>query len=327
MFSLAWPWLFVLFPLPWILRRSLPATKSQARYIQVPFTEQLNQLTKAFPTPWYQRTRSYFLPILVWCFLLASAVRPQIISQPEQFPSNGRDFLILLDVSSSMQMEDSELDGVMVSRLELVQNKLSTLIQQRTGDRFGLILFGSNAYVQAPLTLDQNSVIFWLNDAVPGIAGKNTAMGDAIGLAIKRLQEQEAKQRVAILVTDGANNSGVMHPLAAAKLAANLNIKIYTLGVGTPQAAEDDNPLDLDFDQETLEKIAAMTSAIYSHVADDLSFNHFLRLLDEHYPHEQPQQWRATVKELFPYPLTIAFFLSLLLSLQRIRLAQGAQDV
>lgn len=325
MFSFAWAWIFLLLPLPWLLRVSLPAAKSQTRYLQVPFAHALAELAQAHPTPWLQRTRNYVVPILVWLCLLVASARPQIITQPEQFPSTGRDFLLMLDVSTSMQLEDSQLKGKSVSRLELVQQVFSELVQQRQGDRFGLILFGSQAYVQAPLTLDLHSIIYWLNDAKPGIAGRNTAIGDAIGLAIKRLQQQPAQQRIAILITDGANNSGVMHPLAAAELAAQLGIRIYTVGVGDP--ATEDATDTLDFDEQTLQQIAEMTRAFYTHANDDQAFAAFVQALDQHHPHQLPEQWQATIQELFPYPLAAAFIFSLMLCAQRLRFNQGAKHV
>ncbi len=150
-------------------------------------------------------------------------------------PQKGRDIMLAVDISGSMKMEDMSIKGQSVSRLAVVKMVGKEFINSRKGDRLGLILFGSRAYLQTPLTFDTKTVQHMLNDATIGLAGMQTAIGDAIGLAAKRLLDISQENRVLILLTDGGNNSGAVSPLSAAKLAAENNIRIYTIGFGADQ--------------------------------------------------------------------------------------------
>lgn len=232
MFELAWPWVFLLLPLPWLLRALLPPADSGEAALKVSFLDELQQLAGrrarvALPA-WRQQ-----LPYLtVWLLLLFAAARPQWLGEPLPLPTSGRDLLLAVDVSGSMDYPDMQWQGEELTRLELVKVLLGDFIEQRHGDRVGLILFGSKAYLQAPLTFDRRTVRVWLDEARVGIAGSNTAIGDAIGLAVKRLRERPTNSRVLVLITDGANNGGELDPLLAATLAAEESVRIHTIGIG-----------------------------------------------------------------------------------------------
>lgn len=322
MLEFAWPWLLLLLPLPWLARRYLPPVDQQDAELRVPFFQQLqalDQQKKSVGLAWRSQAAIF---ILIWILLIAAAARPQLQGELLEQPSTGRDLLIALDVSSSMLYSDMLLAEQSISRIDLVKKLLSAFISERHGDRIGLILFGSQAYLQAPLTYDHHSVTTWLNEAQPGIAGSNTSIGDAIGLAIKRLRLRPAEHRVLLLITDGANTSGVMSPRAAAELAARYQIRIYTVGIGAAVTAEAAHNLHdtsgLDLDEQSLQEIAKISSGAYfhaTHSSDLADIHHALNRL------EPAAQWRTpqrTIEQLYSWPLAGAWLLSMLLVAQRV---------
>lgn len=321
MFDFAWPWLLLCLPLPWLIRAFAPAVRQQGIELCTPFYNELHNLHNTQRTGlayWRSQTTIY---ILIWLLLLLACARPQLHGDLQERPTTGRDLLIAMDVSSSMLYSDMILDGNSVSRMEFVKYWLGDFISQRTGDRLGLILFGSQAYLQAPLTYDHHSIRTWVKDAQPGIAGNTTSMGDAIGLAIKRLRMHPADHRVLILVTDGANTSGVISPLAAAQLAARYQIKIYTVGIGSNQANALHELIDtasLELDEQALKDIAQATAGQYFHVTDsnDLArIQHSISLLEPNTSYQAP---RRNSQELYSWPLAAALLLSMLLVAHRV---------
>lgn len=321
MFDFAWPWLLLCLPLPWLIRAFAPAVRQQGVELCTPFYNELHNLHNTQRTGlayWRSQTTIY---ILIWLLLLLACARPQLHGDLQERPTTGRDLLIAMDVSSSMLYSDMILDGNSVSRMEFVKYWLGDFISQRTGDRLGLILFGSQAYLQAPLTYDHHSIRTWVKDAQPGIAGNTTSMGDAIGLAIKRLRMHPADHRVLILVTDGANTSGVISPLAAAELAARYQIKIYTVGIGSNQANTLHELIDtasLELDEQALKDIAQATAGQYFHVTDsnDLArIQHSISLLEPNTSYQAP---RRNSQELYSWPLAAALLLSMLLVAHRV---------
>ena len=273
MFEFTWPWVFLLAPLPWLLRQVLPIADSGEAALKVSFLPELEALAgrraRANLPAWRQQ-----LPFAaIWLLLLLAAARPEWVGEPLPLQASGRDLLVAVDVSGSMEHPDMQWQGQDVSRLTLVKRLFSDFIEQRRGDRVGLILFGSQAYLQAPLTFDRRTVRTFLDEAQIGIAGKNTAIGDAIGLAVKRLRQRPAQSRVLVLVTDGANNGGEIDPLTAAKLAASEGVKIYPIGIGAdPQDSGSTGLLgvnpSLDLDEATLREIAQATGGQYFRAQD-----------------------------------------------------------
>ena len=211
-----------------------------------------------------------------------------------------------------------------VARVTAVKQVVGDFIERRRGDRVGLILFGSNAYVQAPLTFDTTTVKRFLREAQLGFAGRETAIGDAIGLAVKRLRqlrERPADSRVLILLTDGANNAGEVQPLDAAKLAADNDVKIHTIGIGSDKmvmpglfgssfGSQVVNP-SRDLDEESLRRIAELTGGNYFRARDPAELVNIYQLLDAMEPVEQEAQSYRPQKSLFHLPLSVAFLLSL----------------
>ncbi len=318
MFELAWPWVFLLLPLPWLLRRLLPAADSGEAALKVSFLDELQSLSGrrarvALPA-WRQQ-----LPYLtVWLLLLFAAARPQWLGEPLPLPVSGRDLLVAVDVSGSMDYPDMHWDEEEITRLELVKRLLGDFIEQRHGDRVGLILFGSKAYLQAPLTFDRRTVRIWLDEALVGIAGSNTAIGDAIGLAVKRLRERPADSRVLVLVTDGANNGGEIEPLLAATLAAEEGVRIHTIGIGAD--AEGSGVLSrfgfnpgLELDEPTLRAIAERTGGEYFRARTSAELEAIGETLDRLEPAAQQPTQARLAEALYVWPLAAALLISLLL--------------
>ena len=276
MIEFLWPWSFALLPLPYLLQRWLPARSNNQAALRVPALApfvagsttggQSSRLTLTIVALW-----------LAWLMLLGAVARPQITGAPVNLPASGRDLMLAVDISGSMNTEDMELDGQRLNRLTVVKNVVSDFIRRRQGDRVGLILFGSNAYLQVPLTFDLATVERLLREAPVGIAGGKTAIGDAIGLAVKRLRERPDESRVLILLTDGANNIGEVEPLKAAELAADNDIRIHSIGVGSESLRVPGlfgilgnrtvNP-SADLDEATLQQIASATNGRYFRARD-----------------------------------------------------------
>ena len=235
--------------------------------------------------------------VTVWLLLLFAAARPQWLGEPLPLPTSGRDLLLAVDVSGSMDYPDMQWQGEELTRLELVKVLLGDFIEQRHGDRVGLILFGSKAYLQAPLTFDRRTVRVWLDEARVGIAGSNTAIGDAIGLAVKRLRERPTNSRVLVLITDGANNGGELDPLLAATLAAEESVRIHTIGIGAVPEEGRAQPFrlqsGLDLDEPTLRAIAEQTGGEYFRAASSAELKAIGAALDRLEPAaQQPTQAR-----------------------------------
>lgn len=318
MFEFAWLWVFALLPLPWLLRVLLPAADSGEPALKVSFLDELEGLAgrrARISLPTWQRQAPY---VLLWLLLLIAAARPQWLGDPLPIAASGRDLLVAVDVSGSMDYPDMRWQDEDVSRLTLVQHLLGDFLEHRQGDRVGLILFGSKAYVQAPLTFDRRTVRTWLDEARIGIAGKNTAIGDAIGLALKRLRQRPTQSRVLILVTDGANNGGQIHPITAARLAAQEHVRIHTIGIGADPSADGAlgmlglNP-SLDLDEPSLQDIAQITGGQYFRARDGDQLQAIGARLDALEPVNQKPTQARPAQALYIWPLSAALLLSVLL--------------
>lgn len=317
MFELAWPWVFALLPLPWLLRFLLPVADSGEAALKVSFLNELEGLAGRRARAHLPGWRRQLPFVTIWLLLLMAAARPQWLGDPLPVAASGRDLLVAVDVSGSMDYPDMVWQNDEVSRLTLVKQLLGDFLEHRKGDRVGLILFGSQAYMQAPLTFDRKTVRVWLDEARIGIAGKNTAIGDAIGLALKRLRLRPAQSRVLILVTDGANNAGQIDPATAARLAAGEGVKIYPIGIGAdPDKGATSilglNP-SLDLDEPALREIADITGGQYFRARDGAQLEKIGKTLDTLEPvTQQPTRARPALA-LYHWPLALALLLSVLL--------------
>ena len=218
-----------------------------------------------------------------------------------------------------MSTKDFTLNGDAITRLAAIKSIAGDFIQRRVGDRIGLILFGLNAYVQAPLTFDRKTVDTLLQESAIGLAGQQTAIGDAIGLAIKELRRYPHGNKVLILLTDGANDAGEVDPLQAAKLAAKEGMTIYTIGVGADSMLVQSifgmqrvNPSQ-DLDENTLRAIARTTGGRYFRARDTKELNQIYAVIDQLQPIDREHQTFRPQHSLFYWPLAVALLLTTLL--------------
>ena len=318
MFELQWPWALVLLPLPFLVYKLLPPRPAgQQAALRVPFIEDfqsLQSVTRQSRRSWF----TWFMLAFCWLLLVMATTRPQWVGEPLSLPQSGRDLMLAVDLSGSMQVEDFSLNGQTVDRLTATKAVVNAFIQQRQGDRLGLILFGRQAYLQTPLTFDLATVNTLLMESVIGLAGKETAIGDAIGLAIKRLKESANSSRVLILLTDGANTAGEIAPLKAAELAARHQLKIYTIGIGADEMYRESlfgrqriNP-SRDLDEKTLRAIAEKTGGRYFRARDTRQLKEIYDVLDQLEPVEVDQKTFRPIQSLFIWPLGLALLLALL---------------
>lgn len=315
MLEFAWPHALLALPLPllaWLLPRA--STSASAVALRVPFMAAVGGLSK----PSARRPSRIAIALLIWLLLVAAASRPQFLGEPLVLPINGRDLLLAVDISGSMREQDLLLGQTPSTRLRVVQAVASDFIERRLGDRLGLILFGSRAYLQTPLTFDRKTVQALLAEAEIGLAGKQTAIGDAIGLAVKRLRPLAQESRVLILLTDGANSAGAVEPLRAAELARQEGLRIYTIGVGADEmlvrgifGTNRVNP-SAELDEDTLRQIAAMTGGRYFRARATTELEAIYSLLDELEPVASDQETLRPIEELYYWPLALALGLSLL---------------
>ena len=326
MIHLAWPWALLALPLPWLVMRGLPpAPVNDGPALRVPFLEEVLALgNEPSQRKSLQRRWLKMAPWLAWLLLVFAATQPQWLGEPVALPVSGRDLLMAVDISGSMASEDFMLDGHAANRLQVVKAAARTFIERRAGDRLGLILFGSQAYRQTPLTFDRNTVATLLNEAVIGLAGEKTAIGDAIGLALKRLRAAGTKDRVLILLTDGANTAGEVAPRQAAELAAKEGLRIYTIGLGAKPMRRDTffgpqviNP-SADLDEATLKAIAEITGGRYFRATDTESLESIYQELDRLEPTTHDTEYFRPHQSLFIWPLSLALVISILLAARRL---------
>ncbi len=325
MIQFEWPWVFFLILLPFLIRKLFsPAEVAKEAALRVPFLDDFKSLTGKAVVEKSSQLKLW-LASLAWLLLIFAAARPQWVGEAVEIPISGRDLMMAVDLSVSMEQEDFQLNGRLINRLEASKVVAGEFIERRIGDRIGLILFGQQAYLQAPLTFDRKTVRTLLDESALGLAGRSTAIGDAIGLAVKRLRERENQKeageneqinKVLILLTDGANTAGVIEPLQAADLAAHEGLKIYTIGIGADEmlvrslfGTRRVNP-SLDLDEKTLTAIAEKTGGKYFRARDTKELTEIYAILDELEPVEHdPQQFRPH-KSLFHWPTGAAFFLA-----------------
>ncbi len=322
-----WPWLLLLAPLPWLVRRAIPAASSQQPALRAPFYHEWQQLSasqhsRAAHSGIVRTTSLWFL----WLLLLAAAARPTWIGEPVELPNTGRDLMMAVDISGSMAIEDMPVGDSLVPRVDAVRQVGADFISQRTGDRLGLILFGSNAYIQSPLSFDTATVKRFLSEAQIGFAGEETAIGDAIGLAVKRLKERPADSRVLILLTDGQDTASSVKPMDAAQLASQLGIRIYTIGIGADSltlpglfgsrfGSRQVNP-SAELDEAGLQEIARITGGEYFRARNPQELVNIYHLLDQLEPVEQEATTYRPRQALGYLPLLAALLISFLLALQ-----------
>ncbi len=318
MFEWAWPWIFWVLPLPWLVMRLLkpavipPGSALRLPYAQLPITLAADAGSAARSRLW--------MASAIWLLLLMAAARPQWLGEALDLPRTGRDLLLAVDASGSMSTPDMTLGNQAIARFAAVKVIAGDFIQRRAGDRVGLILFGSQAYLLTPLTFDRKTVQTQLNESAVGLAGRETAIGDAIGLALKRLHARPENQRVLILLTDGVNTAGELDPRKATELAVAEHVRIYTVGIGAESLRVDNffgsqmvNPSS-DLDAAMLTEMAEKTGGRFFRARNTEELAQIYRDIDRLEPAADQVEHYRPIEELFPWPLAAALLLALLVA-------------
>lgn len=317
-------WLLLL---PLVVYFMFPAIKkTYGDALKVPFLADIKQIQSvsgkgiSFKPAVFSAIK-IFLLALVWVLMVLALCRPQWVGKPIPVKNEGREILLVVDISNSMSEEDFQYKNKMYSRLTAVKNVIDNFIDKRTSDRIGLVLFGTQAYLQAPLTYDKQSVkeILWNADA--GMAGNSTSIGDAVGVALKNLAESEGKpeNKVIILLTDGENNDGSLSLPQAIALAKEEGVKIYTIGAGS----DSENffgglfsiPVNTGLDEESLQALAEETKGNYFRAKDVNSLFQIYNEIDKLEPMTSEGRYVQKVKELYPYAAAMALILFMILVL------------
>ncbi|MFM2480205.1 vWA domain-containing protein [Celerinatantimonas sp. YJH-8] len=317
--TFAWWPILVLIPLPWLMR----FIKRKEQPTTAPLINQSLPYLLVAPNE-SQKARSSFTLWLIWGLLLIAAARPQWLDDATTpIERQGRNLMLAVDLSGSMQIPDMQWNGDAVSRLVALRHLLAQFIEHRRGDRIGMILFADHAYLQAPLTFDTQTVQHYAEQMNQGLVGNKTAIGEAIGLGVKQLLKQPAKQRVLILLTDGQNTAGLIQPKDAAKIAKENGVTIYTIGIGsraferrTIFGIQRINPSQ-DLDEPLLKEIAHMTGGQYFRAASSAQLAAIYQQLDKLVPIKGPQQFYRPKTELYFIPLAVALGWLLIVPLLR----------
>lgn len=308
------PWAFGLLLLPLLVRLAVPAARiAPSGALRVPFFHEIRRAGLLGQAGW-RSGPSLRLALLglIYALLVTAAARPVMMGPPIALPQEGRDLMLAVDLSGSMALKDLTRAGQPADRLTVVKAVADDFISRRIGDRIGLILFSSRAYIQSPLTFDRTVVRQFLDQATIGLTGQETAIGDAIALAIKVLRERPDNQRVLILLTDGANNSGMLDPQLAADAARQEHVKIYTIGVGADRmmmGARMVNPAE-DLDEDALKTIAATTGGRYFRARDPQDLASIYADIDRMEPSAGDPLYLRPTLSLLHWPLGLALVLS-----------------
>ncbi|CAM3878097.1 vWA domain-containing protein [Rheinheimera salexigens] len=316
MLDFAYPWLALLIIVPFILRPKRRESSNTTLYL--PPLAKLANTNQTHTSRWYS-VNSLLLAV-IWLALVIACMQPRWLGDSQTIPQQGRDLMLALDLSGSMEIADMVTQGNTINRLDAVKSVVRDFIQQRQGDRIGLILFADAAYQQTPLTFDLITVEKMLNDSVLGLVGTRTAIGEAIGLAVKRLNTYESSNKVLILLSDGANTAGNIQPLEALTLAKAAGVKIHTVGVGAEQMLQQGlfgqrliNPSQ-DLDETLLTRLAEETGGRYFRARDLNELQQIYKLLDQLEPITRDSLTYRPQKSLLHWPLALALLCSFMLA-------------
>ena len=310
MFEFSWPWLFLLLPLPLILLLLKPAANNANTRLRIPSFASHNLSNQSIEP---SARKLNIIEWLLWLLLVTASANPTWLDEPISLPNEGRDIMLAVDLSGSMTEQDMAYNGQYVDRLTMVKAVLSDFIEQRQGDRLGLILFGDTAFLQTPLTRDVKTVSKMLSEAQIGLVGRATPIGDALGLSVKRFASKKESNRIVVLLTDGQNTAGNLNPEDALLLAREEGIKVYTIGVGS------DNPRGFslfnmgsggsNLDESLLKNIAEQTGGLYFRAKDVAGLQQIYAELDKLEPISADEQTFRPQTALFYYPLLLAILL------------------
>ena len=332
MLELAHPWALALLPLPALVWWLMPAHREPVRALRVPFFSNFVSASGEVPRSGavvIRRRALQMIPaVLIWALTVVALAKPEWVGEAIERTESARDMMLAIDISGSMDEVDfQQADGTRLQRLEAVKQVVGGFIEQREGDRIGLIVFGTRAYVQVPFTRDLRTARSLLDDIEVGMAGPHTVIGDAIGLAIKTFEVSEVDQRLLILLTDGSDTGSMMTPINAAEIAHRKQVEIHAIGVGDPDGRGEDR---VDF--ETLEQIAERAGGTFSSAEDLAGLEQIYARIDELVPREEQTLSFRPRRSLVHWPLGLGLLLGLIsyglmLLSQRKRLARSSETL
>lgn len=321
MIKLLYPWALLLLFVPFISYVLLPTIKGmQGDALRIPFLKDLKRIAIKSGSIWgatsageHKFSFRFWALYAVWCLLVLSFTRPVSVGEPHCLPNEGRDIMLVLDISTSMLERDFRYQNHILDRLTAVKYTVREFVKKRANDRIGLILFGTRAYLQSPLTYDKVSVLDILSSMQAGMAGDSTSIGDALALALKNMRQSDNKNsQVIILLTDGENNDGSLSLAQAIKLAQDEDIKVYTIGVGSP---------DLFFkmlsfagmsglDESELKALAEVTKGEYFRATNTADLQKVYDLIDQLEAANEEENYLQEISEWYYIPLLMAFVLA-----------------
>ncbi len=329
MFHFYFPWLALLLPLPFLVRKWAPAPKKEGEGSPEVYFPAIDRLKNVFPVQPKEAKQSnrFALTLLscLWVFLVLALMQPEKVDQFKQVKNEGYDLMLAVDTSASMQAVDFSTQIKVISRLDVTKEVVGKFVLGRSGDRVGLVTFGEHAYLHVPLTLDTVSVSRMLEDTMPGMAGNATAIGDAIGLSVRTLRDRPKGSRVLVLLTDGEDNSSSIPPIEAAKLAKQYGIRIYTVGVGKngqvpfPTRFGGYAMAEVSIDEELLKEIAQVTGGQYFLATDKQALESIYKKIDQLEKTESNQTTFFIREPFYYYPLGLSMLCLLILSVYQFR--------
>ncbi len=303
-------WVFYLLPIPIIIWYVIPTIRNKKKALFIPSYSNIKKLldsneislNRTQEIKWYK----WLILMIIWGLLLTSFSSPQLVGIPDKKVINSRNFLIVADLSLSMNERDWPTNNGRISRWDGVKSVLKDFVESREGDRMGLIFFGSQAYTQAPFTTDLNLVNAMMDDVAVGMAGQMTSIGNAIAKGIELFQKDSIKYKVMLVLTDGVDSGSDILPLDASTIAKQDSITIYTLGIGQKGAGS------YELDENTLRDIADITGGKYFKADDEGSLEKIAETLNKYEPMEYEEDSYKPVTLLYYIPLGLAYLLGML---------------
>ncbi|HVY73957.1 MAG TPA: VWA domain-containing protein [Puia sp.] len=309
-FEIAYKWVFLLLPLPLLVYWLVPALRKKRSALIAPFFERAVTVSHQKPKKraWISGRNffSWLALILCWVGLLAAASSPRYVGKPAKKVKTVRNFLITADISFSMAERDWVVGGKRMSRWEAVRSIMSDFIKQRQSDQVGLVMFATNAYLQAPLTADLATIDWLMSQTEVGMAGQMTSIGDAIVFSTKVLKEDTIKQKIMLLLTDGIDAGQDISPLDAAQLAKKDSVQIFTLGIGQAKGSG-----GYDLDEKSLKEIAQTTGGQYFNAMNEGQLKQVYETLNKIQPVEYEEETYKPITLLYYYPLAVSIALAL----------------
>lgn len=306
MISLGLPWALLLLPLPLLFWRFMPPHRETVAALRFPFFRRIVETAGAEAKPGavvLTRSRVQMAAaIATWVLIVLALAQPERVGEPVEMTRAARDVALAIDISGSMDARDfTAPGGERKQRLDGVRDVVRAFVERRQGDRMALIVFGSKAYVQAPLTEDLDTIVSLLDRTAVGMAGPHTALGDAIGLAIRTFEASDVDQRLLVLLSDGTDTASRISPVNAAQIAGDRGVQIFTIGVGDPQATGEDK-----VDLAALREIGARTGGAYFFAEDGAALEDVYRRIDALAPRAvETLSWRPRQSLAF-IPLALA---------------------